>query len=149
MQAWVNLIRGFAPNNIILAGSPSWNQTMADTATNPLTGTNIAYTVHMYAQHYANAWNVQQATTAGAVHPIVMTEWGYCNCTGQPDLGNLGNTYGTPMLTWLEGMNGSWTAWCASNSWLPDMFDANWNLLVGVNQEGGFVKDWLYTHRNQ
>ena len=33
MQAWVNLIRSYAPNNVILAGSPAWDQTMGDTAT--------------------------------------------------------------------------------------------------------------------
>ena len=113
-----------------------------------LTGTNIAYTVQMNEQHYASTYLQGQVTKAAAVHPVVMTEWGYCDCSGQPGIGNLGQTYGTAMLTWLEGMNGGWTAWCASNSWLPDMFDANWNLLVGANQEGGFVKDWMYTHRN-
>jgi len=29
------------------------------------------------------------------------------------------------------------------------MFDANWNLLLGPSQEGGFVKDWLYTKNGQ
>jgi hypothetical protein len=52
------------------------------------------------------------------------------------------------MLTWLEALNGGWTAWCASNSWAPVMFDGSWNLLVGPDQEGGFVKDWLYTHKS-
>ena len=52
MQAWVDLIRGFAPKNIIIAGSPAWDQTMGDAATNPITGGNIMYSVHMYEQHY-------------------------------------------------------------------------------------------------
>jgi endoglucanase len=149
MQAWVNLIRGFAPNNIILAGSPSWDQSMGDAATNPLTGTNIAYTVHMYEQHYMSAWNKQQAATCGAVHPIVMTEWGFNDAASQPGGADLIGSYGTPMLTWLEAMNGGWTAWCASNSWLPEMFSGNnWTLLVGPRQMGGFVKDWMYNHQN-
>jgi hypothetical protein len=52
------------------------------------------------------------------------------------------------MLQWLEALGGSWTAWCASNSWLPKMFTDSWTLRVGPREEGGFVKDWLYTNRN-
>ena len=150
MQAWVNLIRSFAPNNIILAGSPAWDQIMGDTATNPLTGTNIAYIVHMYEQHYATASLRAQVEQAAAVHPVLMTEWGFCACSTQPGNGtDLVDSYGASMLTWLEGMNGGWTAWCASNAWLPNMFSPNWTLLVGQSQMGGFVKDWMYAHRNQ
>jgi endoglucanase len=148
MQAWVTLVRGFAPKNLIFAGSPSWDQSMGDSATDPLTGGNIAYTVHMYEQHYASSWNTGQVVAATKANPVAMTEWGFCECSDQPGGTDNVDTYGTPMLTWLEGMNGSWTAWCASNSWLPDMFDGSWNLLVGPQQEGGFVKDWLYTHRS-
>jgi endoglucanase len=149
MQSWVNLIRSYAPKNIILAGSPSWDQTMGAAATSPLSGSNIAYTVHMYEQHYASAYNRQQAEQCAAVNPVVMTEWGFCNCGDQPGGTELVDTYGTPMLNWLEAMNGSWTGWCASNSWLPDMFNANWSLKVGPMEMGGFVKDWMYEKRNQ
>jgi endoglucanase len=149
MQAWVNLIRGFAPKNLIFAGSPSWDQTMGDAATNPLTGGNIVYTVHMYYHHWTSAWNRGQVEACAKVNPVVMTEWGYNNDPGEtePDP-DISVTYGKPMLQWLEAMGGSWTAWCASNSWLPRMFSDNWSLLVGPREEGGFVKDWLYTNRN-
>lgn len=149
MQAWVNLIRGFAPKNLIFAGSPSWDQTMGDAATNPLAGDNIAYVVHMYYHHYTTAWNRMQVEQCAKVHPVVMTEWGYDNSSGEtePDP-DISVTYGKPMLQWLEGLGGSWTNWCASNSWLPKAFDNNWNLQIGPREEGGFVKDWLYTNRN-
>ena len=149
MQAWVDLIRSYAPKNLIFAGSPSWDQTMGDAATNPLTGGNIAYVVHMYYHHYTTAGNRTQVEQCAKVHPVVMTEWGYDNSSGEtePDP-DISVTYGKPMLQWLEALGGSWTNWCASNSWLPKAFDDNWNLQVGPRQEGGFVKDWLYTNRN-
>ncbi len=149
MQAWVNLIRGFAPKNLIFAGSPAWDQTMGDAATNPLTGGNIVYTVHMYYHHWTSAWNKAQVEACAKVNPVVMTEWGYNNAASEtePDP-DISVTYGKPMLEWLEAMGGSWTDWCASNSWLPRMFSDNWSLLVGPREEGGFVKDWLYTNRN-
>jgi endoglucanase len=153
MQAWVTLIRGFAPQNIIIAGSPAWDQTMGAAATSPLTGGNIIYSVHMYEQHYnkGNGGNVQQVNTAAKGVPLIMTEWGFCNCQGQPGAGtNIIGTYGTPMLNWLEGLGGSWTAWCASNSWLPDMFTGNnWDLRTGQDEMGAFVKDWMYTKKDQ
>ena len=155
MQAWVNLIRGFAPNNIILAGSPQWNQSLGDAAASPLAGGNIVYVVHMYEQQYDQGLGptVQQVEAAAAVNPVMMTEWGYCHCSGQPGEGtDIGASYGTPMLTWLEAMGGSWTAWCASLNWLPAMFSgngSNWTLRVGQDEMGGFVKDWLYAKRNE
>jgi endoglucanase len=159
MQAWVNLIRGFAPQNIIIAGSPAWDQTMGAAATSPLTGVNIIYSVHMYEQHYnkGNGGNVTQVNTAAKGVPLIMTEWGFCGlsaaspCNNQPGKGtNIIGTYGTPMLNWLEGLGGSWTAWCASNSWLPDMFTGNnWDLRTGQDEMGAFVKDWMYTKKDQ
>ena len=154
MQAWVNLIRGFAPKNIIIAGSPAWDQTMGDAATNPLTGGNIMYSVHMYYQHYNKGvgGNVTQVNNAAKGVPLIMTEWGFCgSCQNQPGTGtNIIGTYGTPMLNWLEGMGGSWTAWCASNSWLPDMFNGpDWTLKTGQDEMGAFVKDWMYTKKDQ
>jgi Cellulase (glycosyl hydrolase family 5) len=158
MQGWVNTIRGLAPKNIIISGSPSWDQTMGDAATNPLTGGNIMYSVHMYEQHYNKGvgYNVNQVNTAAKGVPLIMTEWGFCGsvspaCTGQPGKGtNIISTYGTPMLNWLEGLGGSWTGWCASNSWLPDMFTGNnWTLRTGQDEMGAFVKDWMYTKKDQ
>jgi endoglucanase len=159
MQGWVTLIRGFAPQNIIIAGSPAWDQTMGDAGASPLTGGNIIYSVHMYEQHYnkGNGGNVTQVNNAAKGVPLIMTEWGFCGlsaasaCNNQPGKGtNIIGTYGTPMLNWLEGLGGSWTAWCASNSWLPDMFTGNnWDLRTGQDEMGAFVKDWMYTKKDQ
>ncbi len=81
MQAWVNLIRGYAPKNLIFAGSPSWDQTMGDAATNPLTGGNIVYVVHMYYHHWTTSWNKSQVEACAKVNPVVMTEWGGATAT--------------------------------------------------------------------
>jgi endoglucanase len=149
MQAWVDLIRAAAPKNLIFAGSPSWDQSMGDAATNPLKGDNIVYVVHMYYAHWKTSWNKTQVETCAKVHPVIMTEWGYSNDSGETETDpDISATYGKPMLEWLEGLGGGWTAWCFSNSWLPKMFTDSWTFRVGPREEGGFVKDWLYTNRN-
>lgn len=145
MQNWVNIVRKYAPNNLILAGSPIWSQEMGDAATDSLTGGNIAYVAHVYPPHFAKAWNRQQVEQVVKRHPVFMTEWGFGNGV------NLNGTitgYGEPIMKWADSLGISWTAWIADNNWQPNMFDLNWNLLIGEDQMGGFVKLELYSKRN-
>ena len=149
MQAWVDLIRKNAPNNLIFAGSPLWSQKMGDAATDPLTGNNIVYVVHMYSSHFATQWNRDQVRQCVAVHPMVCTEWGFrAGLNWGPNETVSG--YGTGILKWFDTLGVSWTAWCADNSWEPVMFNGGnpWTLRVGNGEMGGFVKDWLYTYRD-
>ena len=89
----------------------------------------------------------ERRTAIGFLHATVAAR--YSNDSGETEIdADISVTYGKPMLQWLEGLGGSWTAWCASNSWLPKMFGDNCTLRVGPRDEGGFVKDWLYTNRN-
>jgi hypothetical protein len=162
MQGWVNTIRSAAPKNIILAGSPSWDQSLGDTATNPLTGGNIVYVVHMYWAHWTggkqttgpnNTWNQKQVEACAKANPVIMTEWGFSDEPTQQADPDIISHYGKPMLTWLEALGGSWTAWCADDDWLPRMFTSNggsatWTLLSGPRQMGAFVKDWMYTNKD-
>ena len=148
MQSWVNLIRTYAPNNLILAGSPQWDQKMGEVATNPLLGTNIVYVAHVYPAHWANAWNVSQVEAAAAVVPIFMSEWGFRQGVADTQLQGTVSGYGTGIMTWAENLGLSWSAWCADNDWEPTMFTTNWQLRVGNSEMGGFVKDLLYQKRN-
>ena len=52
--------------------------------------------------------------------------------------------FGIPLKKRLEKYNLSWTCWVADYEWQPEMFDRDWNLLVGEKYMGGFVKDYLY-----
>jgi hypothetical protein len=149
MQAWVDLIRKNAPNNLIFVGSPIWSQEMGGAATDPLTGDNIVYVVHMYSSHFATQWNRDQVRQCAAAHPMVCTEWGFrAGLNWGPNETVAG--YGTGILTWFDTLGISWTAWCADDSWEPIMFNNGnpWTLRVGPGEMGGFVKDWLYTHRD-
>jgi len=53
-------------------------------------------------------------------------------------------------LNWLEGLGGSWTGWCASNKLASgyvhrQRLDAS----DGQDEMGAFVKDWMYTKKDQ
>ncbi|MFL5728189.1 MAG: cellulase family glycosylhydrolase [Cytophagaceae bacterium] len=147
MQSWVDLIRKHAPHNLILAGSPSWDQKMGSSATDPLIGENIVYVAHMYPSHYASANLRAQVEQASAAHPVFLTEWGFSNSlTGI--LKGTASGYGTSIMHWADSLGLSWTAWCADNDWNPAMFTNNWVLRTGDNEMGVFVKDMLYQKRN-
>ncbi len=148
MQAWINLIRQYAPNNIILAGAPQYNTCLVPAITDPYVGTNIVYTWHDYPVGFVSQWEKDQVTAASAVLPVFCTEWGFSEGWDTITDGTVTN-YGLPFQTLVEQLNlCGWTAWSTSYDWGPPMFNTDWTLKVGIPEMGGFVKDWLYARRN-
>ncbi|MFA5239379.1 MAG: cellulase family glycosylhydrolase [Phycisphaerae bacterium] len=145
MQAWTNIIRSYAPNNLILVGCPQWSQIIAPTATNPIIADNIVYVSHIYPDHWDDGEGtyVNQIRTAVAVHPVMITEWGFILGGAVPTSGTLSG-YGQPFHEFREELGISHTAWCADYSWGPPMFNTDWTLRCGENYMGCFTKDILY-----
>jgi len=145
MQAWTNIIRSYAPNNLILVGTPQWSQIIAPTATNPVIADNIVYISHIYPDHWGGGTGpyVNQIRTAAAVHPVMITEWGFMLGGAVPTSGTLSG-YGQPFHEFREELGIGHTAWCADYSWGPPMFNSDWTLRSGENYMGYFTKDILY-----
>jgi fibronectin type 3 domain-containing protein len=143
MQNWTNIVRSYAPNNLILVGCPQWSQIIAPTATNPVTGGNIVYVSHIYPDHWAGQTYVNQILTAVAVHPVMITEWGFIQGGAVPTNGTLSG-YGQPFHEFREAHGIGHTAWCADYEWGPPMFNSGWTLRCGENYMGCFTKDILY-----
>jgi endoglucanase len=80
----VAAIRAVDPDNIILLGTPNWDQQPNLAAADPVTtSTNLAYTFHFYAFSHKFASfgpNVTKALAAGIA--IFVTEYGGCASTG-------------------------------------------------------------------
>ncbi len=147
MQVWYDIVRGAAPKNLILVAGPEWSQQIAWTATDPVQGTNIAYVSHMYPYHFGVSQLREEVTTAAAVHPVFMSEWGFEEGSEYIVDGTI-SSYGEPFREFVEELGLSWTGWCASASWYPRMFESGHVLRVGEGQMGGFLKDWLYERRH-
>jgi hypothetical protein len=151
MQTWTNIVRASAPVNIILVAGPSWSQIIGPAATYPVSGTNIAYVSHIYLGHWlsGNTWYTDSITACAAVHPVIMTEWGFSMSMGEDWLlnGTITN-YGQPLTEFLELHGISSTAWVASYNWGPPMFWDDWTLRCGDGEMGCFTKDYLYEKRN-
>lgn len=159
MQQWVNLVRFYAPNNLILVGGPQWCQILAPQASNPIDGDNIVYVSHIYPAHWlsiygSQAWFKNQIMTCAAVHPVMMTEWGFTT-TSETLLNGTISNYGQPLMDFREGLGIGHTGWVASYDWGPPMFwkppdplpRGTWDLRIGEGEMGGFTKDKLYEKR--
>jgi hypothetical protein len=153
MQTWVDIVRSYAPYNLILVGGPSWSQGIGPAASYPIAGCNIAMVSHIYPAHwlgiYGNGqWFRNQIMTCAAVHPVIMTEWGFTT-TSETLLNGTISGYGQPLKDFIEGLGIGNTAWVASYDWGPPMFRRDWTLRCGEGEMGCFVKDWLYEKRNE
>ncbi|MBN1763636.1 MAG: carbohydrate binding domain-containing protein [Sedimentisphaerales bacterium] len=155
MQTWIDIVREYAPNTLILVAGPSWSQAIGPAATYPVSdpvgGNNIAMIAHIYPTHWVNnSWYVNQINTCAEVYPILMTEWGFSD-SAEPDSVFYGGTitsYGEPLMEYMEDLQIGNTAWVASYEWGPPMFNTNWTLRCGEGEMGCFVKDTLYARRN-
>jgi len=148
MQTWINIVRTYAPNNVILVAGPSWSQAIGPIASNPPTGSNIAVVSHIYPGHWSNpSWYQNHITTCAAVFPIMMTEWGFTSSGDSLLIGTI-TGYGQPLSNFREQYKIGHTAWVASYDWGPPMFNSDWTLRCGESEMGCFTKDLLYTYRN-
>ena len=165
MQTWINIVRTYAPDNIILVAGPSWSQAIGPAASYPVIGDDIAIVSHIYPGHWKAgnpSWYTNHITACAAVYPIVMTEWGFSQ-SGSPDPNDLLNgtitAYGQPLMNFREQYGISNTAWVASYDWGPPMFwDPNpnnwykppgaWPLRIGEGEMGGFTKDKLFVKKD-
>ncbi len=148
MQSWYNIVRNAGATNLVVVGSPNYSSAPGTASSSQLSGNNIAYTCHLYPQHWTSSWNVNQLNTAAAAVPVFMTEWGFGNYPGNTLYNSTITAYGRPLMNQANTLGISWTAWVADTSWQPAMYNSSWGLLVGENQMGGFVKDTLYSLRN-
>lgn len=75
-------IRAHDPDNLIVAGTPTWSQDVDIAAADPLPFSNVAYTLHFYAGSHRQELRdkAQKALDLGAA--LFVTEWGTTGATG-------------------------------------------------------------------
>lgn len=144
-QPAVDLIRQYAPHNLILVGGPYWSSNILGAATNPVEGTNIAYVAHIYSNQTPQMWD-QRYLPVIQKHPVFITEWGF------EEKGTEGGTieFGQQFEQWLDQHKLSWTVWNFDNRWGPRMFHSDWTLIDESEGMGTFIRDLLLeSHLNQ
>jgi hypothetical protein len=155
IQETVDAIRAAGATNVILVPPPFYSAWVGEATANPLTGKDLAYTLHTYRSQYesysSNRDQIAQALSSGQA--VVMTEWGDDTTQTNPAQ-TWPNTsaLGTSLRQLLEPSDGSqhpiagWMAWSLTNSWFPDLYtDAQ---LMQPAPWGVAVRQWLSDKRN-
>jgi endoglucanase len=105
----ISEIRKIDPNNIILIGSPFWDQALDVVAENPISGyKNIMYTVHFYAATHKQ-WlrdKCNKAIDKGL--PLFVSESSGMEANGN---GNINYEEWKNWFEWMEKNNISWVSW--------------------------------------
>jgi hypothetical protein len=153
MQNWYNIVRTYAPYNLVLVSGPSYSQIIGPAADYPLTGNNIAIVSHIYPGHWktspaGNNWYTASIDKCLTRYPVFMSEWGFNSNERSRFLKGTITDYGLPLENFREARKISSSAWVASYDWRPTMFNTDWTLQVGEGFMGGFTKDMLYAYRN-
>ncbi|HEY6124750.1 MAG TPA: cellulase family glycosylhydrolase [Steroidobacteraceae bacterium] len=136
-QAVINAIRAIDPDNLIVVGTPTWSQDVDVAAADPVSGINIAYTLHFYAgtHHQFLRDKAQTALNRGA--PLFVTEWGAVNADGNGAV-NTGET--NTWMSFLKSRGISHANWATN-----DKAEGASALVPGASTAGGWPANQLTT----
>lgn len=97
-EAVISAIRQHDSNNIIVCGTPKWSQNVDEASLNPLSGNNIAYTLHYYAGTHGASLRSQAETAMNNGLCLFVTEYGTVNADGDGDVAT------SSSQTWYDWM---------------------------------------------
>jgi len=131
-------IRKYDPDNLIIVGSPHWDQDVDIASADPITGfKNIAYSFHFYASD-PNHQEALRAKADKAIKnglPLFVTEWGVGEANGN---GKFDKQKTEVWLKWVEDNKLSWTNWN-----ITDKDETTALLMPGAPVTGGWTLDQL------
>lgn len=145
-MAVIPRIRAHDPDNLIIAGTPSWSQDVDIAAADPLPFGNVAYTLHFYAGTHRQELRDKAARALELGAALFVTEWGTSEATGDGVLDR------DETALWWEFME---TRGISSLNWsITDKAETSAALQLGAAGEGGwddsmispsgrFVRAWL------
>jgi endoglucanase len=135
-------LRTHDPDSVIILGTPQWSQLVNNAADDPVSGTNLMYTVHFYSCDHRAPLRAQAQYARDRQVPIFVTEWGATRADGGLDPN--GMVCAEEAQLWHDFMNEqgiSWTAWK-----LDDCTDLSCLLRTAAPRVGGWEDEWLNGH---
>ena len=134
----VSVIRNHDRNNLIVIGSPHWDQNVDEAADNPITGyQNICYSFHFYASDNNHQEQLRKkadyALSKGL--PLFVTEWGVGESNGD---GKFDMERNRTWLKWMEDHKLSWVCWN-----ITDKEETTAFLKPGANMNGNWTEEEL------
>jgi endoglucanase len=112
-EALIKTIRAIDPDNIILVGSPHWDQDIHLVADDPIKGyNNLMYTLHFYAGTHKQSLRDRADYALKKGLPIFISESAGMEATGN---GALNETEWNAWINWAEKNMISWITWSVSD----------------------------------
>ena len=109
----IKTIRAIDPDNIILVGSPHWDQDVHVAADDPITGySNLMYTLHFYAATHKQSLRERGSYALGKGLPLFISESAGMEATGN---GPLNMDEWNQWIDWAESNKISWITWSVSD----------------------------------
>ena len=132
----ISIIRAYDPDNIILVGSPSWDQDVHLPANDPILGyKNLMYTCHFYADTHKKALRKRCKYALGKGLPLFISESAGMNANGD---GPLNISEWNKWIQWAERNKISWVTWSVS-----DKNESCSVLNAGASSDGGWAESDL------
>lgn len=142
----IQTIRAIDPDNIIICGTRTYSQDVDEAANDPVTGTNIAYTLHYYANSHQSSLRQKTTNALNKGVAIFATEYGTCNASGN---GGFNSTESQIWWDYLDANKISSCNWSVCNkdetaSILTPGTNALSNWTSGqLTQSGTLVRNYL------
>jgi endoglucanase len=109
----INAIRAVDPDNVILVGSPHWDQDVHIAADDPLTvKSDIMYTLHFYAATHKDDLRKRADYALGKGLPLFISESAGMEASGD---GALNDEEWKRWINWAEDNKISWITWSVSD----------------------------------
>ena len=104
----IGAIRAVDPDNLVIAGNPSWSQDVDVAAADPLPFRNLAYTLHYYAGTHRQDLRDKGDAALARGAALLITEFGTVEATGD---GPLDYAESEAWWHWAEARDIGWMAW--------------------------------------
>ncbi len=109
----IGAIREIDPHNIILVGSPHWDQDVHLAAADPINGyNNLMYTMHFYAASHKQALRERCDATLESGLPLFVSECAGMEATGD---GAIDAVEWQRWIEWMEAKGLSWLTWSVAD----------------------------------
>ena len=134
----IKTIRQYDSKNIIVVGSPRWDQDVDVAATDPIVGFgNLVYSFHFYASdpNHQDKLRAKAEKAMSRGLALFVTEWGVGESNGN---GVFDREKTAVWMDWMENNSLSWANWNVT-----DKKETTALLLSGAPSEGGWTKDQL------
>jgi len=131
-------IRKYDPDNLIIVGSPHWDQDVDVAAADPITGfKNIAYSFHFYASEPSHQDGLRAKGNLALKRglPLFITEWGVGEASGN---GVFDLDENTTWMKWVKDRKLSWVNWN-----ITDKDETTALLKPGASETGGWSQEDL------